>query len=447
MGHKGLQNLILNTANLATTFDGQPRLHSKNDNPDWSYVGRSYGVGSTPGILDSKAFTNGEASMGYNYTELGFLIDSQCSYNTTTEFHINPERHVVSPPGTNLTLKVFSAQGTLPNSTTEYTFPIILSNQTRTQGLLTWAATSDNGRGLISLAAIEFYEMYDQIQCEVTWTPTIFDVTVNYTNKNISVKSREPLARTNELDVEGYLRTNVMDSLGLIAQTSASASYATLGQSLYNNWMTYNESIKSLKRGPDLELNVTFAEDVSYGGDPSPVRALQDSLNAMLDDILIGFGAAHLAWDMGSDNFSSATDIDAQYSAVRFGDDRYIYATLAINIVLIMIAIEEAIRTRNWKNISPFDYQDFKSVVIAASAGGKDIADECHARHEYEMKWEGDPDSKEAAGIRVRLISHPTDTAQGPAVVLAGAGSDESEEKSISAGHEEDELRLLNGTS
>ena len=354
---------------------------------------------------------------------------------------------MVEPPATNLILSVFSAQGTLPNSTTEYTFHIVLSNQTRTQGLLTWAATSDSGRGLISLAAIEFYEMYDQIQCEVTWTPTIFDVTVNYTNKNISVKSREPLAQTNEFDVEGYLRTNVMDSLGLIAQTSASASYASLGQILYSNWITYNESIEFLKQGANLDSNATFAENVSYVGDHSPVQALQDSLNAMLDDIVIGFGAAYLAWDRGNESFSSAIDIDALYSAVRFGDDRYIYATLVINIVLFIIAIEEAIRTRNWKDISQFDYQDFKSVVIAASAGGKDIADECHARHKYEMKWEGNPDSKEAAGIRVRLISHATDTAQGPAVVLAGTGSDESEKKSISEAHEEDELRLLNVTS
>ena len=97
----------------------------------------------------------------------------------------------------------------------------------------------------------------------------------------------------------------------------------------------------------------------------------------MLDDILVGYGAASVSWDFDG-NDTGSTFMVAQYSAVRIDENQYIYATLAISIILFIIAIEPAIRTRNWKGISQFDYQDLKKVIMA---GGTGIVDECWSRH------------------------------------------------------------------
>ena len=60
--------------------------------------------------------------------------------------------------------------------------------------------------------------------------------------------------------------------------------------------------------------------------------------------------------------------------SIRLGRDNYIFATLAINTVLIIIGIgiEEAIRARNWKRMSWLNYLDMKSVIVAASTGDND---------------------------------------------------------------------------
>ena len=58
-----------------------------------------------------------------------------------------------------------------------------------------------------------------------------------------------------------------------------------------------------------------------------------------------------------------------------------------------------------------------KSVVIAASAGGTAVADECCRKHEPGTMLEADRASK-AASIRVRLLKDDLDQKRGPAIVL-----------------------------
>jgi hypothetical protein len=59
---------------------------------------------------------------------------------------------------------------------------------------------------------------------------------------------------------------------------------------------------------------------------------------------------------------------------MQVGQTLYIFVELVINIVILIIVIAEAIRTKGWRDLSKWDYMDIRSVVISSSRGGKDIA-------------------------------------------------------------------------
>ena len=184
----GLQNLILDSARSATTYNGLPRSHSKNDNPSWSYVGRSYGVGSSVGVAlrpDSH-----DDLLSYSYYETGYEVESSCIYNTTSAFNLTLVYRNFQPAnGSNVELNIYVASGFLPNSYLEsdfITFPLVQTNQT-SEGLLTWAASSKNNLNYASIAAQGSYGSFDTIECLIDFVLTNFSVTVNVTSSTIKV--------------------------------------------------------------------------------------------------------------------------------------------------------------------------------------------------------------------------------------------------------------------
>ena len=200
-----------------------------------------------------------------------------------------------------------------------------------------------------------------------------------------------------------------MASLGLLAQTAASPSFESLGESLNDNWQTFNQSIgfQANINGSNATHETYNTSAVSNGSDTAIFSAVQDSFNAMLDDIIGGFGAAQLYWQPDSE--SAVLPLDSQYLAIRLGQDGYIFATLAINLIILVIAIEEAIRTRNWKGLPLLDYLNLTSMVVASSAGGTGVAEACTQKHKQGKIWKGKSGSKEAGEIRVRLVESEED--------------------------------------
>ena len=219
---------------------------------------------------------------------------------------------------------------------------------------------------------------------------------------------------TSPVDSNEYLVGNVMASLGLLAQTAASTSFESLGENLNDNWQTFNQSIgfQSNLAGSNATQETYNTSAVSDGNDTAIFSAVEDSFNAMLDDILGGFGAAQLYWGGSADSESDTTTIlplNSQYLAIRLGQDGYIFATLAINLVILVIAIEEAIRTRYWRGLPLLDYLNLTSMVVASSAGGTGVAEACTQKHKHGEIWTGKSGSKEAGEVRVRLVQNKED--------------------------------------
>ena len=79
-----LQGLLLLSASSSTTLDGGPRNHSKLDNPNWEFIGHSFGVGSLVGQSDDRIAD--DRVLYYNYTESGYFANVSCIKNSTSDF-------------------------------------------------------------------------------------------------------------------------------------------------------------------------------------------------------------------------------------------------------------------------------------------------------------------------------------------------------------------------
>ena len=377
----------------------------------------------------------------FNYTEPGYMTNCTCTNVSSVDFALYADP---AENGHNITLNIYTADGSLPNSNERFSFPVVMSNLT--EGVLTWAASGDNGQNLLSIAASGYYLPYNSVVCNISWTPTIFSIGVNSTDKTIYVQPQHTLVPiVGSFDDHEFLRTNAMASLSILAQTSASLFYAPLGQSLNNNWRTYYQQTQfrlyeeNLNRS--LTANSTNVSQSTFNNDAdlfwsitdnatdlfrstTLFPALQDSVNAMLDDIMVGIADAQLYYhsdslDMRNSNWTRNADVTVQFSAFRLGDENYIYLTLIINIFIFIIALEEASRTRNWHGLSLFNYQDVKSIVVAASAGGTAIANECRKSHGSGKTWNCDEAGEAAAEIQVRLLTDDPDDEGRLVIVLA----------------------------
>lgn len=88
-----LQPLLLLSARTATTIDNSSRRHAKFDNSDWTYKGRSYGVGSSVALASPQLSTGATVSgtEQYHYLEDGYLSNVTCIKNNTSAFAIHLE--------------------------------------------------------------------------------------------------------------------------------------------------------------------------------------------------------------------------------------------------------------------------------------------------------------------------------------------------------------------
>jgi hypothetical protein len=53
-------------------------------------------------------------------------------------------------------------------------------------------------------------------------------------------------------------------------------------------------------------------------------------------------------------------------TAMRIGQDSYVYAILAVNLMILILFIFEGVRTRCWRQVAVLDYSDPAALIIAA---------------------------------------------------------------------------------
>lgn len=387
-----IASLIASTGSATSTSDSSPWVHPSMINRDWSFVGRSYGVGSTPGLLDLPnampvPFT------AYNYIENGYFTKVTCAKNESAAYTVKSLG--VFGNTTDTKLELWVANGTLPNSVpgSFESYPLATYTASNRGNIFAWSAVVNNGQNMIGVATPPgtwYDNQFGKMQCTVEFQPSLFAVAVNLTTKTTMVTPISTIHGQNITDIEptGNLTAHVMLSLDRLSRISSQFDISTLGDPIGWNVLNVNLSMQ----------NLTYGE--------AHARGLENSITALLDNLLGAFGAVELVIA----NSTKQTPFFGSYEAVKIGSDKYIFATLGVNIVLLLSFVAEIVRTRFWRGLTKFDYSDMKSVIVASSAGGTSIADAYYDGRKTEIKLKLVEDEMGVALINTSRYKETEDT-------------------------------------
>ncbi|KAJ9615561.1 hypothetical protein H2200_001636 [Cladophialophora chaetospira] len=358
-----LQGLLLSSAGTATsTNPNQPRVHARLDNARWSYSGRSFGVGSSAGIAQPAYAGAADAFVGYKYRETGYLPQVQCEKNESSALSI---KLITSKDG----FYRYDVYGPLANEPpgTYEAFPIT-SWDADSSNLLAWAARSYNRSNIITLASGHSgYTSYNQTQCEVTFVPTTFEVSVNLTAKLITVEALPD--DTEDFEPTGHLAFNTIQSINFLGRFSCNALWiSVIGQTLLQNEWNMQQ-----------RLNTSDLGWVAFNA------AIAESFTAMIDDILVAYGASQLV----NANDTIPVSVTGMRKAVSIGKPIWTYAVFSFNSFVMLAFLIELLRTRFWHGLPQFDYTNMKCTI--AAVGVAEQTSHWSPAREYSKRWTGDP--------------------------------------------------------
>lgn len=244
-----LGGVILNTA----TDIGYNQTHVKHDRSRFSYSGRSYGVGSSVGLAG--ALLEESDLQHYTYSEVGYDTQVRCIVNATSAWQILLEDQLNLSGIPN----AYVALGNLPNSDyvegqnityvrygslfygNDFTTPWkpdptqfswdpegypVLGFSSNTE-IVAIAGLSRNRRNMFAISTFSEggssqvvaskYAFLNNTQCEVTFTPTLFDIRVDTIGRTINVTKSNSLGPGDELSFDPSTAT-YGPGLGILAQ-------------------------------------------------------------------------------------------------------------------------------------------------------------------------------------------------------------------------------------
>ena len=182
-----LQGLILNSAAGASPTNGSRKhpvanavYHNKLDNTGYTFVNRSFGVGSSVGLADSKFASSLTA---YSYEEVGLHPEVVC----TDSLPVNLTFVDVIDTGLS-DISLFQLTGSLPNgvvvnnaaANTLAEPPVFVAAGTGGTTKTSWVSFAV-GPGT------SYYAPLRGIQCQVTFSPQLYTIDVDVINSTITV--------------------------------------------------------------------------------------------------------------------------------------------------------------------------------------------------------------------------------------------------------------------
>ena len=364
---------LLASASSATTVDGGVRQHAKLDNTRFTYYGRSYGAGASVGLAD-ESIAKSPLAESYFFQERGLRADVGCVYNSSTEYVIGSE---VDP-------NIYPVSGNLPNSGDLREYSEYYSNSGGSKIVsIGVSRNQESSQRIIGIAAGSNYTFLNATQCNVQFLPTLFNVSVGLVDRSINVSE---VSAGTDFTARKNLTYALIRQFELISNDQTNLYLSLLGDSFNSSIASYNLSVSALNEPPPTESSATLT-------------GLTNSITAMIDDLLIAYASAQLLIP----NDSTPMPATIQVQAFVFGSAIYVYLTFAINTAIILVLIEEAFRTQNWKGLSNFDYMDLRSLIIGSSMGGKGIAENVKTLARGNNKSVYKLDSRQVGDIRVFL--------------------------------------------
>ena len=348
-----LPGLLLNSLRDASSRNSSTAQHKKMDSPQFTFHGRSYGVASAVGLLGSPSINglvnrqNPPKTIQYSFSESGYNSVAKCSYNDSSDLRFEALQLIQgqgSEDGSPFTgsVAVLQAVGSLPTGEWQgFTTMSIAGNHTA----VALASVSNETAYFCGFLGGIYYSYLNKVQCEVTFTPTLFNVVIDMLAQNISVS---PTSNDQyDIDGTGGLIDNVFMGVSFVSQTLTTMYTGLLGNAFFLNI----DAVRDREGHP----NVTKA-DITTG--------LAESLERLFDDYFGAVGASQLLIY----NQSHTVDSTMQVQVIQLGQPVYAYVTWAINLAILAFLGFEAWRTKLWKSLPFFNCLDAKSVIIGIAA-------------------------------------------------------------------------------
>jgi hypothetical protein len=344
---KQFSGFIIDNARNTMTPSGQVSSHPKLDRTGYTYATRSFGVGSGAGLLESFDIP----PIYYEYRELGLRTSANCIYNDSADLSFDQ----LTPDGEGFDFLTYNAVGRQPNG-------VRILNAAASSGTMTLFSVSGgfgtDNTTYVTMAASSaatnesIYAALHHIQCHIVYEPWEMLVAVNASSKTINVTAPAEGSAATFPNLRQWT-SFVSGMFNLICWVQVT-TYLTsvLGDAFVSN-------IDAVAMHQNVSANATNL----YG--------VTTALESMFDDILHAVSAAQL---MVSDA-TQPTDARVQSNGFVFGSPAYIYAVTAIDVLVTLTFLVEAIRTRWWKDAPRFDFMDIKAVILGASAPDNGIAE------------------------------------------------------------------------
>jgi hypothetical protein len=341
-----------------------PNSSTTTDNSGYSSIGRSYGVGHGVGIapgltqpeLDSKL------SSTFSFQEPGYETTVTCIKNTSSALAF---RHHVS--GNNFSIpNIWALAGNLPNTiaTSSEFYPITTWRSPLFENLTAWAAVYNpyTATSFLSIAAgPQKYSPFNQTQCQFTFTPRLFLITVNTTSRTILRTPVPNLLAIPSQSLPASLPASVIRTLNLLSRMKSSLYVSELGETLHSALKSYTA------------LNAIPAD--SHASAVLPMASF--FFTSMADHILGAYANAQI---FIANDTQPLEIVASSCKAVKLGSSFYTFIVLGFNLAVVVLVGIGLVLTKGWRNLPSWDSRSVRDLVIASMAAresGGDAGEMC----------------------------------------------------------------------
>lgn len=194
----------------------------------------------------------------------------------------------------------------------------------------------------------------NHVQCSISMIPASFTVNVDTQDRKVSVTPRND---SNAVDIEptGFIADSASSVLAIMSSLD----------------MSFNASVISsiLIRNINNKISQQGFLDQSRPQDVATLQGIAESIETLIDDSLIATASAQLM--IAKDSYTVTPTVYKK--GLRIGGEGVAVTLVIFNALIIVLFIEEALRTRNWKTLSKFDYNNVEDIIVATSLGGSTL--------------------------------------------------------------------------
>ncbi|KAE9369357.1 hypothetical protein N431DRAFT_427521 [Stipitochalara longipes BDJ] len=376
---------FINDGSSASSLDGGPQLFKKGDNSNYTYHGRSYGIGTSVGLVD-ESLSKAQQLTAYRYLETGYQSNFTCIRNESS----SSEFVLISGSGNADIPPIYMFRSSSPISSQRddgYIVADLAGADNITTGkpwpdISTWQADSTKPLSYLDIQAKGGYTRLKGIQCAGRFIPTQFSVHVDVVDRLITV-SPNATEGVENIDPIGILALQAGDTFAAMSMMSSNTYICSLGDMLLTNIFNVQQQ----------GTNETTEELI--------LRGTAESLQALADQALFSIASAQLM--IAKDTIS--TPVTASIQSLRIGKGAFIYASCALNALLVLVLCFQAVSTRLWDGMPRFNFADVKSVIVGTSHGGDRVAEIVQDGHKsLGGVWSGERNDRMAGNISVKFV-------------------------------------------